>query len=65
MTVTAVVVVMGLLLVVLVRVRALRFGAGLLAVVFGFLLASTAVAGAVGVFLHDTGTWLWQSLQML
>jgi hypothetical protein len=65
MTVTAVVVVLGVLLVVLVKVRALRLGAGLLAVVFGFLLASTAVAAGVGQFLSATGGWLWQSLQML
>jgi uncharacterized membrane protein len=65
MTVTAVVIVLGALLLVLVRVRALRFSAGLLCVVFGFLLASTAIAAGVGQFLRATGGWLWHSLLMV
>ena len=66
MSVVAVAVVLGLLLLLLLlRTNQLKLGAGLVAVVFGLVLASTPAGPAVHQALNASGVWLWGQVRAL
>lgn len=65
MSVVAVAVVLGLLLLLLLRTNQLKLGAGLLAVVFGLVLASTPAGPVVHDALNASGVWLWGQVRAL
>jgi membrane-associated PAP2 superfamily phosphatase len=59
----AVAVVLGLLLVLLIRTRAVRAGGAVVAVVFGLVLGSTTAGPVVNQALTSSGTWMWAQVQ--
>lgn len=65
MSVVAVAVVLGLLLLLLLRTNQLKLGSALVAVVFGLVLASTPAGPAVHQALNASGVWLWGQVRAL
>jgi hypothetical protein len=65
MSVVAVAVVLGGLLLLLLRTNQLRFGSALVAVIFGLVLGSTPAGPAVNEALSESGTWLWGQVRSL
>jgi hypothetical protein len=59
MSVVAVAVILGCLLLLLLRTNQLRLGAALVAVVFGLVLGISPAGPAVHDALTASGTWLW------
>ena len=65
MSVTGVAVVLGLALLVLVQLRALRLGPALLCAVFGLVIGMSAAGPAVHDVLDASGAWLWSTVTQL
>lgn len=65
MSVVAVAVVLGALVLLLLRSNQLRLGSALVAVVFGLVLGSTPAGPAVNQTLAESGTWLWVKVSAL
>lgn len=65
MSVVAVAVVLGCLLLLLLRTNQLRLGAALVAVVFGLVLGSTPAGPVVDRALTESGSWLWGQVSSL
>jgi hypothetical protein len=65
MSVVAVAVLLGALVVVLLRTRTLRAGSALVCVVFGFVLGATPAGPPVGDLLNQAGAAAWSTLQSL
>jgi hypothetical protein len=65
MSVVAVAVVLGGLLLLLLRTNQLRLGSALVAVIFGLVLGSTPAGPAVNEALSESGSWLWGQVRSL
>ncbi len=65
MSVVAVAVVLGLLLLLLLRTNQLKVGSALVAVVFGLVLASTPAGPVVHQALAQIGGWTWGQVRSL
>lgn len=65
MSVVAVAVVLGGLLLLLLRTNQLKFGSALVAVIFGLVLGSTPAGPAVNEALSESGSWLWGQVRSL
>jgi hypothetical protein len=65
MSVVAVAVVLGGLLLLLLRTHQLRLGSALVAVIFGLVLGSTPAGPAVNQGLSASGSWLWGQVRSL
>ena len=65
MSVVAVAVLLGGLLLLLRRTNQLRGGAALVAVVFGLVLGSTPAGPVVNQALGESGSWLWGQVRAL
>lgn len=65
MSVVAVAVLLGLLLVLLLRTSQLGLGSALVAVVFGLVLGATPAGPVVNDALTETGTWVWGQVRDL
>ena len=65
MSVTAVLVILGALVVLLLRTRSLRFLGALVCIVFGVVLALSPMGPATADVLDEVGTWAYDSLQSL
>ena len=65
MSVVAVALVLGLLLVLLLRTNQLGAGSALVAVVFGLVLGSTPAGPVVNDALSQVGDWTWGQVRSL
>jgi hypothetical protein len=65
MSVVAVAVLLGLLLMFLMRVGQVRFGSALVAVVFGLVLGATPAGPVVNEALTQVGDWTWGQVRAL
>jgi hypothetical protein len=65
MSVVAVAVVLGGLLLLLMRTNQLKLGSALVAVIFGLVLGSTPAGPAVNEALSESGSWLWGQVRSL
>lgn len=65
MSVVAVAVLLGALLVLLMKTGQVKFGSALVAVVFGLVLGSTPAGPVVNDALSHTGTWAWGQVRSL
>jgi hypothetical protein len=65
MSVVAVAVVLGGLLLLLLRTNQLKLGSALVAVIFGLVLGSTPAGPAVNEALSESGSWLWGQVRSL
>lgn len=65
MSMTAVLVVLGALVVLLLRTRSLRFFGAVVCIVFGVVLALGPMGPATADVLDAVGTWAYDSLQSL
>jgi hypothetical protein len=65
MSVVAVAVLLGLLLMFLMRVGQVRFGSALVAVVFGLVLGATPAGPVVNDALTQVGDWTWGQVRSL
>ena len=65
MSVVAVAVVLGLLLVLLIRTRQIKLGPALVAVVFGLVLASSPAGPSLNQALSASGDWAWAQARSL
>lgn len=63
MSVTATAVILGALVVLLIRSRALRVGGAVICVVFGLVLGATPAGPAVGQMLDAVGGWIYTTLR--
>lgn len=63
MSVVAVAVVLGLLLVLLLRTRQVRAGSAAVCVLFGLVLGATPAGPVVDEALTSAGTWAWAQVQ--
>jgi hypothetical protein len=64
-SIVAVSVVLGALVVLLVRTKQLKVGSGLVCVVLGLLLGATAAGPAVNDGLTSGGSWVWAKVSAL
>ena len=62
MSVAAACIVLGLLLALLVKTKAVKFWGALLCTVFGVTLAASPIGSALGGVLGDLGTWIFEQL---
>ena len=65
MSITAVLVILGALVVLLLRTRSLRFFGALVCIVFGAVLGLSPIGPASADVLNAVGTWVYDSLQSL
>jgi hypothetical protein len=65
MSVVAVAVLLGLLLMFLMRVGQVRLGSALVAVVFGLVLGATPAGPVVNEALTQVGDWTWSQVRAL
>lgn len=65
MSVVATALVLGLLVLLLVKVRQVGFAVALVCVVFGFVLGTTPAGPTVGSAVNATGDWIWTQLEAL
>ena len=65
MSVVAVAVLLGLLLMFLMRVGQVRLGSALVAVVFGLVLGATPAGPVVHEALTQIGDWTWGQVRAL
>jgi hypothetical protein len=65
MSVVATALVLGALVVLLLRVRAVRFGSALVCVLFGMVVGLTPVAPTLHLALDASGGWLWTQVSTL
>ena len=65
MSIVAVSVVLGALVVLLVRTKQLKVGSGLVCVVLGLVLGATAAGPAVNDGLTSGGSWVWAKVSAL
>ena len=65
MSITAVLVILGALVVLLLRTRSLRFFGALVCIVFGVVLGLSPMGPATAGVLDEVGTWAYDSLQSL
>jgi hypothetical protein len=65
MSVVAVAVVLGGLLLLLLRTNQLKLGSALVAVIFGLVLGSSPAGPAVNEALSESGSWLWGQVRSL
>jgi len=65
MSITAVLVILGALVVLLLRTRAIRFFGALVCIVFGVVLGLGPMGPATADALDAVGTWAYDSLQTL
>ena len=65
MSITAVLVILGALVVLLLRTRSLRFFGALVCIVFGVVLGLSPMGPATADVLDEVGTWAYASLQSL
>lgn len=63
MSVAAACIVLGLLVVLLVKTKAMRFWGALLCTVFGVTLAASPLGPTLGGLLGDLGTWTFEQLR--
>ncbi len=59
MTAVGVAVLLGLVLVLLIRLKAVRASAAVISVLFGLVLGVTPLGGPVNDGLAHLGDWLW------
>lgn len=65
MSVVAVALVLGGLVVLLVQTRQVKLTAAAVCIVFGLVLGTTPAGGPVHEALDATGSWLWVQLESL
>ena len=65
MSITAVLVILGALVVLLLRTRSVRFFGALVCIVFGVVLGLSPMGPATADVLDSVGTWAYDSLQTL
>lgn len=65
MSVTAVLVILGALVVLLIRTRWLRFSGAVVCVVFGIVLSMSPMGPASADVIASVGSWAYGSLQNL
>jgi putative Ca2+/H+ antiporter (TMEM165/GDT1 family) len=58
-------VLLGLLIVFLIKARALRVSGAILCIIFGLVIGLTAIADPVGYVLTVSGSWLWRQVTRL
>jgi len=63
MSVVAVAVLLGVIVLLLLRSRQLGAAPAVVCVLFGLVLGATPAGPAVNRFLTEIGTWLWGLLQ--
>ena len=65
MSVVGASVVLGLIIVVLLKLRAVRLSAALVCILFGLVLGVTPIGGAVNDGVEQVGAWLWKQVSTL
>lgn len=65
MSVVGAAVVLGVLMLILLKLRAVRPAGALVCVLFGLVLGVTPVGGAVNDGLDQVGAWLWGQVSQL
>lgn len=65
MSIVAVCVALGALVVLLVRTKQLKVGSGLVCVVLGLVLGATSAGPAVNDGLTSGGSWVWAKVSAL
>jgi hypothetical protein len=65
MSVVAVAVILGALLLLLLRTSQLSLGSALVAIIFGLVLAGTPAGPVVSEALHQAGVWAWGQVRSL
>lgn len=65
MSVVAVAVILGALLLLLLRTTQLSLGSALVAVIFGLVLSGTPAGPVVSQTLHHAGVWAWGQVRSL
>lgn len=63
MSAAATCVILGLLVALLVKTKAVKFWGGLVCVVFGVTLAASPIGPTVGGLLADLGSWAYEQLR--
>jgi hypothetical protein len=63
MSVAAACIVLGLLVVLLVKTKAIKFWGALLCTVFGVTLAASPIGPTLGGLLGDFGSWTFEQLR--
>lgn len=63
MSAAATCVVLGLLVALLVKTKAVKFWGGLVCVVFGVTLAASPIGPTVGGLLASVGSWAYEELR--
>ena len=63
MSVTAAAIVLGALVVLLIKTRAVRALGATICIVFGVTLAASPIGPVVGTVLADAGTWAYAQLR--
>jgi hypothetical protein len=56
-------IVLGVLLAVMVKTKAVKFWGAVLCTVFGITLAASPIGPTVGGLLGDAGTWAYEQLR--
>jgi hypothetical protein len=64
-SVVAVAVLLSALVLLLVRTKQLKAGSGLVCVILGLVLGSTAAGPAVNQALSSGGSWVWANVSAL
>ncbi len=65
MTVVAVALVLGALVVLLLRTSRLGLGSAVVCVLFGLVIASTPAGPTVQTAMDSTGSWIWSQVASL
>ena len=65
MSVVGAAVILGLVVVMLLKLRAVRPTAALVCVLFGLVLGVTPIGGAVNDVVEQIGAWLWKQVSKL
>ncbi len=65
MSVAAVALVLGVLVVLLLRTRQLRAGSCVVCILFGLVIGATPAGPAINEAVNGAGTWLWGQVTTL
>lgn len=65
MSVAATALLLGALVVLLLRVRAVRFGSAMVCVLLGMVIGLTPVAPTLHQALNASGAWVWMQVSTL
>jgi hypothetical protein len=63
MSAAAACVVLGLLVALLIKTKAVKFWGGLVCIVFGITLAASPIGPTIGGLLAQMGTWAYDQLR--